>query len=697
MAEHFLSAYLTASGDASLYWPRHDQCVALWRQDGDRVDLVRYWELERISGLKHHYWPSFDPAARTRLLEGLLHDEGLTLADVTEIWGLPDLGDSSAIVNYARECGVSVHSIGHLFSCLLLDSEAFARGTTVALAVDGGPDFVLEPRTPASWYCGAVVRDGAVHVRPVQSPGLLYTAATMALGLEPGTLMASTSLCDCRTELESLSPAVLAGQTFFGARDNGWATATRLVGAALAEGRRLLAAGVVGACGDDRFTPEEHLRTVVMRRIQEIAEDIAVEDVRSLVEEFGVDPRSARLAMSGGSALNCPTNTRLLAEFGFESFACPPCANDGGQALGLGLAGLYLRGVLPARRFRFPGPYIGPADVDLEAALAAYGEHVAGRSEFDPEQFVADVSADPVAWVDGASEIGPRALGHRSLIADPRSLLSKNRLNQVKDRQWWRPVAPMVLEDRVADWFEGGHRSPYMLETFPVREARREQVPAVVHLDGTARVQTVSAQDDARLTTALTAFADRTGVPILCNTSLNAKGEPIVQTASEAIAFCLAKGIRVAYVDGARLELRVPVADPPASGPRPRRAELFTGQEAERDRLWNDLAARGIGVEIMALVARAPHLSDGLERPGVRRVLQAIAERTAAADPAWEIYLAHLSSTYGPGGTFEGTFTGEGSAEDALMPLVADLFPAEEAPGRHEERVSLIAADHGSD
>lgn len=681
MADHYISAYVSAAGDASLYWPRHDQCVALWRHQGDRVELVRYWELERLSGLKHHFWPSFDAAQRTRLLGYLLRSEGLVLDDVSEIWGLPDSGDSSAIVRLARDNGVSVHSIGHLFSCLLLDSEVFSNGTMVALAIDGGPDFVLESRTPPYWYCGAVVRDGVLHVRPVQSPGLLYTAAVMALGLEPGTLMASTCLCSCRAHLESLSAEVLAGRSFFGARDNGWQTATRLVSAALAEARRLLAAGVIGGCGDERLAAEEHVRTVVMRRIQEIAEQIAVDDVRGLLEEFDVDPHEAHLAMSGGSALNCPTNTRLLREFGFRGFLCPPCANDGGQALGLGLAGLYTRGVLPGARFRFPGAYVGPSDVDLDGALRTYADSIVSLSDFSPGQFVADVTAAPIAWVDGASEIGPRALGHRSLLADPRRMQSKDQLNAVKGRQWWRPVAPIVLEQHVAAWFEGGHHSPYMLETFPVVESRRAEVPAVVHLDGSARLQSLSAADDARLFEALSAFADRTGVPMLCNTSLNAKGEPIVQSAQEALAFCLAKGVRVAYVNGIRVELKVPATEPPAAGPRPRRVELFAGQESERDRLWQALEARGVGVEIMALVARAPQLRSGLERPRVRRVLKAIAARTIEADPAWQAYLWHLRTTYGPGGTFESAFTGSGSAEDALMPLVADLFTAQDPDG----------------
>lgn len=676
-AEYFLSAYVSATGPGALYWQRHDQCVALWRHRGDRIELVRYWELERLSGLKHHVWPFFTEERRTRLFEALLHTEGLTMADISGIWGLPDAGDSGKIRELARAARTSVHSLGHLFSCLFLDSRIFREETIVALAIDGGPDFVLEDRVPAYWYSGAVVRNGELHIRPVESPGLLYTAAVMVFGHEPGTLMAATSVCSCRAEILSLSELAIGDLTFYGAKDNGWATATRIVAAAADEGRRMLAANVIGHCGDARVAPEEHVRTVVMRRIQELAEHIAMRNIQRLVAEFSVDTSTAYLGMSGGSALNCPTNTRLLDEFGFRGLLCPPCANDGGQALGIGLAGFYANGVLPAADFVFPGAYLGPQEVGIEVAEQEFAEAIVGVAEFNAERFVTDIERGPVAWLDGASEIGPRALGHRSLLADPRRRAGKDRLNEIKDRQWWRPVAPVVLEHRVAEWFDRGRPSPYMLEVFPVAAAKRELVPAITHLDGTARVQTISAADDPRLFAAVTAFAERTGVPMLCNTSLNAKGEPIIQTASEAIALCLGKGIPVLYLNGKRIELASVSAgrggiEPPITGPRPRRADLFGDQEQARDALWRSLTEAGISVEMMALIARAPQLAGALGSDRARLKLQAIADRTIGRDPAWHAYIDHLRATFGPGGSFEGCFVGGATAEETLMPVVSE-------------------------
>lgn len=123
----------------------------------------------------------------------------------------------------------------------------------------------------------------------------------------------------------------------------------------------------------------------------------------------------------------------------------------------------------------------------------------------------------------------------------------------VKRRQWWRPVAPLVLEEHLDDWFEDSHPSPYMLEAFTIRPDRRDLIPAVAHLDHSARVQTLSAAQNPRLYNLVQAFHQRTGVPILCNTSLNDNGEPIVDTIAEAINFCLRKRIPVAYLNGRRV------------------------------------------------------------------------------------------------------------------------------------------------
>jgi carbamoyltransferase len=150
---------------------------------------------------------------------------------------------------------------------------------------------------------------------------------------------------------------------------------------------------------------------------------------------------------------------------------------------------------------------------------------------------VAGLLADDavVGWFQGRSEFGPRALGHRSLLADPRRAENLDRLNAIKGREPFRPVAPVVLAERAAEIFEGALPSAYMLFTHRVRESWRSRIPAVVHVDGSARVQTVDAGREPLLAALLRAFGERTGVPVLVNTSFNNGGRPMVDDARDAL------------------------------------------------------------------------------------------------------------------------------------------------------------------
>src|SRR5206468_6581261 len=151
---------------------------------------------------------------------------------------------------------------------------------------------------------------------------------------------------------------------------------------------------------------------------------------------------------------------------------------------------------------------------------------------------VADVLAADgvVAWFQGRSEFGPRALGHRSLLADPRHAANLERLNDVKGREQFRPVAPMVLAERAAEVFDGGPLpSPYMLFTHRVRPEWRDRIPAVVHVDGTARIQTVDRRAEPRMAAVLDEFERRTGVPVVVNTSFNTAGRPMVDSPADAL------------------------------------------------------------------------------------------------------------------------------------------------------------------
>jgi carbamoyltransferase len=240
------------------------------------------------------------------------------------------------------------------------------------------------------------------------------------------------------------------------------------------------------------------------------------------------------LTMAGGVALNCVANSRLWREGPFEEVWVQPAAGDAGTALGAAL--------VVARRL---GDRVRPiataalgsgfADDELEDLLRRAAVPYARPADLADE--VAGILADDgvVAWFQGRAEHGPRALGHRSLLADPRRADNLERLNDVKGREQFRPLAPMVLAERAAELFDGPLPSPYMLFTHRVRPAWRDAIPAVTHVDGTARIQTVERGAEPLVARMLDAFERRTGVPVVVNTSLNTAGRPIVDSPRDVL------------------------------------------------------------------------------------------------------------------------------------------------------------------
>jgi carbamoyltransferase len=646
--EYFLSAYMTPPGDRAVISPRHDHNVSLWRRTDRTVELVRHWELERVSGQKHHSWPLFTPERAEALLDRLLANEGLSLSDIKASWGTPGLPHEAPLPIPAGAEELPVHSLAHLFSGIMLDSTIFKEQTIIGLAIDAAPDLVLERTLPRNYYAGCVSIKGNLTYAPVESPAPLYHAADRLLGKEPGTLMALASAS--RTAIDFDAAATVADLKLFGGHIQPWAAAFGLVESVITEAKRQLADG---AEQDDRFTAEENLHSAVMKVVQECCELITIRNIERLAELGGVRTEDCYLSISGGYALNVQTNTLVLDRFGFRGLLTPPCANDSGVGLGLGLLGLYGTGALDDAELRIDSAYYGNDLYDVDEALAEFAPWIEEVSDFRADAFVQDLSDDVVVWVDGAAEMGPRALGHRSMLGDPRSEKVKDLLNEYKLRQWWRPVAPIVLAEYVGDWFEQARLSPYMLEAGRVRDEVRDMVPAILHLDGTARHQTLTERENPLLHRAIEAFRAATGVPIVCNTSLNDKGEPIVDTAAEALTFCVRKGIRVAYVAGRRVLLRgeprpeTPVPD----RPRPRAEEFFAGQEETRDAIWQSWLDRGYTEAGLLLLTGTPQLLADQETFTPNRV-RLLAERIAGKDPGFEKGLSDFRRDHGPGTTF---------------------------------------------
>jgi len=293
--------------------------------------------------------------------------------------------------------------------------------------------------------------------------------------------------------------------------------------------------------------------------IQKITEEIVVKIAKGIAKETG----ERNLCLAGGVALNCVANGILLREKIFDNIWIQPAAGDAGGALGAALSVWHLHynneRIIKSERDSMKGSYLGPefTNEEIESELKAYGAVYTKLSDTDLIEKVATALAKEKAagWMQGRMEFGPRALGGRSIIADPRSSKMQKQLNlKVKYRESFRPFAPSVLREDVEEWFEHDKDSPYMLLVANVQKNKRQSmseedeklfgieklnvsrssIPAITHVDYSARIQTVHVDTNPRYHALISKFKEKTGCPIVINTSFNVRGEPIICTPTDA-------------------------------------------------------------------------------------------------------------------------------------------------------------------
>lgn len=403
------------------------------------------------------------------------------------------------------------HHVAHAFSaCAAAPYESCA-----VLVVDG--------RGESASHLAGHWRDGRLEVLAAQtlphSLGLMYEELTEHLGFRRSSdeykVMALASYGEPR-HLEQLRELLYAdGEGGFRTHPIDWARFAPRVPAGAEQ------------WGAEQWGSEHaDLAASVQRRLEEVLLDLC----KWLHERTG----ERSLAMAGGVALNCVANSRIWRESEFERVWVQPAAGDSGTALG---AAMCLASELGDHPAPMSTAALGREWSERELAAWLQTAGIAAERPDDLAQAVAEaLAADQVvAWFQGRSEFGPRALGHRSLLADPRAAHNLERLNDVKGREQFRPVAPIVAAERAGEIFEGPLPSPYMLFTHRVSPEWTQRIPAVVHVDGTARIQTVDRSQEPLLAQLLDCFEQRTGVPVLVNTSLNTAGRPMVDDPRDAL------------------------------------------------------------------------------------------------------------------------------------------------------------------
>jgi carbamoyltransferase len=407
------------------------------------------------------------------------------------------------------------------------------------LTLDRGGDFLS-----TTLQLGAGQRlTRLVEVRNPDSLGEVYTALTWYLGFAPNADEGKTmglapygrdklvpELADLvRRTPDGLFRVNLAWFAYH--REGGWLS------------RRFL----------DRYGPPRVPESAITElhedlafAVQDLLEETALHVARTLRQRTGCGD----LCLAGGVALNSVMNSRLLREAGFQRIFIQPAASDAGNALGAALWVWHQRLGRP-RGEAMSHAYFGAAWTEQDLAAALTGRGLKLSQVGDPAEEAAGLLAEGkiIGWFQGRAEVGPRALGARSILADPRRAETKDIVNaRVKRREAFRPFAPSVLDERGHEFFDRYAPNPFMLLVQPVRADRRAQIPAVTHVDGTARLQSVTARDNPLYHRLISGFAARTGIPVVLNTSFNLRGEPIVHRPAEAVADFLASDMDALFL-----------------------------------------------------------------------------------------------------------------------------------------------------
>jgi carbamoyltransferase len=314
----------------------------------------------------------------------------------------------------------------------------------------------------------------------------------------------------------------------------------------LAEFREMVQLGVDGHYTieplklEERFGPARQRGGALEQRHYDIAHSLQVvleETVLELASWLqGITNQNA-LCMAGGVALNCVMNARLRDRGPFKEIWVQPAAGDAGTALGAAMWIDAQERASTTRSYCMEHAFLGPAFTDEEIEQFLCWSKLPYRRVTDLADEVAEMLAQDkvIGWFQHRMEFGPRALGARSILASPLHGSMQAKLNEIKDREDFRPVAPVVLEEEAANWFANAGKSPFMLFVYDILPEKADYIPAVRHVDGTARIQTIKRCQHALYYDLLKAFQARTGVPVLVNTSFNTRGEPIVCTPRDAI------------------------------------------------------------------------------------------------------------------------------------------------------------------
>ena len=308
---YYLSTFLAYDELASCLGVklRHDQNISLWKVEGAKITLIKYWELERITGQKQHSETFYNKREIEKLITLLLKEENLTLSDIIEIWGT--LGFQKNL-QFFHPKNISFHSVAHLFSSFFVNgSSTFYNNTIIAIGADGGPDNLWEEDAfIRNFYAGAISINGSVEYFPVNSPGFMWSHAKKRFGLREGTLMALATASSSRFLKQTRPPFI---NEDIKNRDQ-WSAMCKYIDDLIKQAESLSEShkGTLFSGFDSNFSRKENIISIVMKEIQSVSNEIMKKNIDNILLKYKVNPQKTFLALSGGFCLNCATNTYLM-------------------------------------------------------------------------------------------------------------------------------------------------------------------------------------------------------------------------------------------------------------------------------------------------------------------------------------------------------------------------------------------------
>ncbi len=533
---------------------RHDQNISLWYKEGNNIELIHFWELERVTGYKKHSESFYSKESAERFINNLLSEYKIDLSDINEIWGTPGLDTSTRYLDVLKGYDNSFHSLFHMFSTILSDSELFYSDNILAFAVDAAPDVLFEEDAiDKAYYSSAYTHKGKINLENCYSPGRLWSYCKRKFNMEEGSLMALGSSLKVAFKNDMINIVKIENK-------NGYLLAKKYIDFLVEQAERVVEENDLTMFTglDSNFSIEENIISMVIKVVKEASIKLMEYNIDNMLNKYDIDAEKCHLSLSGGFALNCPTNTYLMDKYKFKSFVTIPAVSDCGISIGIGISTFYHNMSDKGKiNFKFKNAYYGNEqdEQSIKDDIEEYSSFIKNICESNKKHFLKDISDGPIVWISGRAEIGPRALAHRSILGDPTNSKTKNILNEIKQRQWWRPVSPIVLEEKMEKYFLKNRKSQYMLEVFELKDKFSNKLKSISHLDGSCRVQTLEKNDDPMLYEYMEYFDKKVGCAIVCNTSLNDKGEPIIDKLKEALNFALRKNIKIVYVNGRRIEL----------------------------------------------------------------------------------------------------------------------------------------------